>query len=237
MKKRVFVLLLLVILVFAACGHKNEGPNNVGVETQTLAPTQSMDMPEKNENSGISGDETDVQKDIYQDEIKVFGQEIYCDYLKGRIQERMMSSYVFYAPTNGNETDTVMLVVDYEKQYEGDLEGVIDFYNDGTLFLDLGLYYGTGFNNILEEGEEGWFIEVDSTTPVTIKENNLETCQFTGHVINDENVSCYLYGYSFVKNELAFMLMGIVHSPGQEKEIIEKIKNEVDAMIITIRDE
>jgi len=232
MKKIGFICLFL-ILCFTACGKEESGQDDATGVVLSPSPTQ---MVEDIEDSKVTESEGKENETIYEDTVRVGIQSIFCDYLKGRRTERKMSSYVFYTAPRGNETDTVMLVVADEKYYEGDLEGVIDFYNDGTLFLDLGLYHGTGFSNILEEGEEGWFIEVDSTTPVTIKENNLETLQFTGHVVNDEGTSCYLYGYSFIKEGLAHILMGIVHSPGQEQEFIDSVNNEVDAMIITVRD-
>jgi len=232
--KRIIVLCLCGILCFSACG-KEQGTGNVtGADSVSPTPTRVTGKQELTGNSTSTSNEAIVEEDIYEDSIKVRGREIYCDYLKGRRTEGKSSSTTFYAPPRGNETDTVMLVADYENQYKGDLSGVIDYFNGKLFFLDLALYYGTGF---LNAPEGGWIMEIDSTAPVTIKENNLDTIQFTGHVVNDQGTSCYLYGYSFIKNEMALMLLGVVHSPGQEQEIIERIENEVDAMIITVRDE
>lgn len=110
------------------------------------------------------------------------------------------------------------------EEYTGTLEGVIDVYkkdfiSDATTSSSGDLY-----------GSE---IEVISTEKVTVA--GRDSIKFIGTVNNDDEWDCHVYGYTFIINNKAYALIGLVSAKEQDPEMIKEIDERIDKMAATIR--
>ncbi len=72
-----------------------------------------------------------------------------------------------------------------------------------------------------------------------IKISDIDFYRFQGDlVVNNtvEDKNCYAVGYTFIRNNIPFQVVGVVVSDEQKQEEIDEITTYVDAMVKTIRD-
>ena len=62
-----------------------------------------------------------------------------------------------------------------------------------------------------------------------------DSIKFIGTVNNDDEWDCHVYGYTFIINNKAYALIGLVSAKEQDPEMIKEIDERIDKMAATIR--
>ena len=119
----------------------------------------------------------------------------------------------------------VGLIYDNEGVYTGDLWGVADFFSEK--FPERAAYSSRGNLNSS--------ISILTSEACTV--NGFDSVRFTGTCSNDGEWDCHVYGYSFIINDTAFAIIGLVSAREQDPEMIATIDARVDAMAATVRTE
>lgn len=222
MKKFLLILMCVcMILSIVGCGNSDKKVNTPEPQkTEQASPTNSTSQT--TEPTAEPTDEPEYDNVAY-----VAGKKIYVNYKNGRRKDEKHTSLVFHS----NYTEMVSLVYNKRDSFNGDLDDVFDFLNDGLLFGDLAVYSDASFF----DSSKSYPIVPKSQEAVLI--GDLNTIRIVGSVEDTYGRNCYVYGYTFIIDELPCFLVGFVFSEAQEQALIDSITDEVDQMIKTVRTE
>lgn len=223
MKKSISLLLVLAMLFsLAACAASNR-PEGAGADVPTTQQTNGTDPT--NQTDPTQGSEEHGDK--YEDYAKISGKSIYVNYKNGRRDNVKSSSVVFH----GTAVDLVAFAYDDGEGFSGTPADALALINDGRILDDIYMYTFADFHDY----DTAHIIDIQTTENMEI--NGYDMQKFTGVVVDDNGLACYVYGYAFVIEGTPCVLAGFVLSEGQEQSLIDAINVEVDTMVKTIRTE
>ncbi len=123
----------------------------------------------------------------------------------------------------------VGLTFNKSEEYKGNLDGVVEFLSEKFL---------QNISNYQDGNYESSRILIESSSKTKI--NGFDSLKFEGKALNKSNDgewNSYVYGYSFIINDIPVAVIGIVSDKSQETNMINEIKQNVDAIASTIRTE
>ena len=214
--KRITALILaaLMLLPLTACG----GSANTETETNPDAAQQEEYLEETPPAGQTDGTGSAEQKnDTWNLNIPL--KDIYVSYEK-RLREDSHAATSLVYDTNDA---LVGLIYDFDEAYTGDLWGVADYFSEE--FPKRAAWASR--RNVVPP------IEVLTSEACTV--NGFDSVRFTGTCSNDGEWDCHVYGYSFIINDTAFAIIGLVSAREQDPEMIATIDARVDAMAATVR--
>lgn len=223
MKKLLCILLsVFMLFAFAACSDEKDNDSESKAESSEAAASGSEIESSLDSSSEASSEAEEVSETERKTRtIKVLGESIYVDASTEYRAELDVNSQVLT-----RDYDSVLaLTYEYDDAYNGDLNGVIPFLNDG-------------FINDIALKQNGYLggnkIEIKTSEEVTI--NGFDGLKFQGTVSAGE-WDCHVYGYAFIINEIPCAVIGLVSHREQPADLIATINAEIDAMAATIRTE
>lgn len=198
--------------------NNNQNSNQNNQDGGVVTPPQNNDKENETENS----DEITLDGMAY-----VGGRKITINYDATKRKDTKSNSIVFHSQMS----NIVALTYDKTVTYNGTIDEVFDLLNDGDLFKNISTYTGTAFNS----NEKIYSIEINSSKQKKI--NDFDSILIDGYVIDSNNKKALAYGYTFIIDSTPCMLIGIVIDSDSNEAIIDDLKNEVDKMAMTIREE
>ena len=225
MKKFLLSLTLLCLMgCFIACG-KDEVSNSENDTQDTV-----VDNNEKTENQDEStkNNEDNVEKNNGWESEGAGYKSVYYDYPAEShfIREEQAIDFVL-------EKEEIMVGVysDLEQEFNDSVEDVITFVNEDR-FTEAASFAGEGLALWL-----GSDIVVTSSEVVTMA--GMDSMKFTGTTeymaYEQDHWDCYVYGYTFVIEDVSYAVIGLVIPKEQEQSMIDDMKNQVDGIAATIR--
>lgn len=224
--KKIIVLLTIVCMLcgLVACG-KDEGSDS-GNETQDTIVDNNDESENRDEN--IKNDEGNVEKNSGWESENAGYKSVYYDYPAEThfIREQWGIDFVL-------EKEEIMVGVysDLDEEFNDSVEDVITFVNDDR-FTEAASFAGEGLSLWL-----GADIVVTSSEVVTIA--GMDSMKFTGTTeymaYEADPWDCYVYGYTFVIEDISYAVIGLVIPKEQEQSMIDDMKNQVDSIAATIR--
>ena len=212
-----FILVALMLLSLTACG----GSTNTGTET-----TPDVAQQEESQEEATPVEQTESTSPSEQTKdmklLKIPMKHIYLSYERNLREKTQGATQLVY---NTNDA-LVGLIYDNEEVYTGDLWGIADFFSEK-------------FPNKAATSSQGWLSgsRIDILTSEACTVNGFDSVRFTGTCSNDGEWDCHVYGYSFIINDTAFAIIGLVSAREQDPEMIATIDARVDAMAATVRTE
>ena len=216
------ILAAMLLLGLAACGSTNS--ISASEEQPDATQVQPTDVQETNNVQGAESTDDRPALEATND-TEVFASvrnSIYVNYDAGLRTE----SHGPYILAYDTKDALVGMIYDNDHEYTGDLAGVPDFFS--AQFLRAAETSSRGY---LEDSQ----IEVLESEPCTV--NGFDSVRFTGRCLNESEWYCHVYGYSFIINDTAVAIIGLVSAQEQDPEMIATIDARVDAMAATIRTE
>lgn len=210
------ILAAMLLLSLTACG---------GANSAAAPEEQSDSMPVQPAN--VQGTETpddshspEAAKDT--EVYSITREKIYVNY-DASLRTKSHGSYILAYDTNDALTG---VIYDGDHEYTGDLAGVPGFFS-AKFLRDA----ETSSRGNLEDSQ----IEVLESESCTV--NGFDSIRFTGRCLNNNEWYCHVYGYSFIINDTAVAIIGLVSAQEQDPEMIATIDARVDTMAATIRTE
>ncbi|MBE6640915.1 MAG: hypothetical protein E7619_04940 [Ruminococcaceae bacterium] len=221
MKKLTLIIITLMLAAaFAACGTKaptgDTDPVPGGTEqAQTSSPAEEI--------TGAVTEKAELKGKAY---IPAKNIGIRFDTTKRR-REMKSDSMVFY----GEIGSIVALTYDDEfEEYTDSVDKVFDLLNDGEVFEDISIDIGGNFR-----GDDKYIINLISSEKTTVA--GLESVKILGNVKDHYGKTALVYGYTFVIDKTPCMLVGVVIDEANNRDVVQAIKEEVDLMAQTIKEE
>ena len=217
--KKCFALFLAVALLLSltACGSTSNTGTETTLNVAQQKETQVEDTPVEQAESTSPAKQTE-----YTGLLRIPRRSIYVSYEKGLREKEQGATTLVY---NTNDA-LVGLTYDFDKVYTGDVDGVAQFFAED-------------FPNRASTSSQGWLFgsRIDILTSEACTVNGFDSVRFTGTCSNDGEWDCHVYGYSFIINDTAFAIIGLVSAREQDPEMIATIDARVDAMAATVRTE
>ena len=216
MKRWISAILATMLLFLTACG----GAANTEIETNPDAARQEEHLKETTPAEQSDGTDSAGQEAGTWD-LWIPINDVYISYEKRLKEEHHSATSLVY------DTDDALagLIYDFDEAYAGDLWGVAD-------------YFSEKFPKMASTSSRGYLhsaFEVLTSEACTV--NGFDSVRFTGTCSNDGEWDCHVYGYSFIINDTAFAIIGLVAAQEQDPEMIATIDARVDAMAATVRTE
>ena len=223
--KKLVVLLMMIVLTgcFIACGKEEEVVTDNGQTDEVVTDNENT---EDNGNEDATVEKTD---DVEWDSYLIRG--VYFDYPSSHYLDKRPGGYFIL-----KDNDDIMVAVyaDIDEEFNDSLEDVINFVNDEDFTTYASLAGGGGSSFYL--GED---IVVTSSEMVTMA--GMDSMKFEGTTPNrfrDEAYwDCYVYGYTFIINDMSYAVIGLVTPQEQDEEMIKQMKQLVDDVASTVRTE
>jgi hypothetical protein len=215
--KKVLCLLLAALLVcsMVACG-KTPATN------ETTAPI--VDVPDETEEQPQETTEATVpqqtEPQTTSNVVQIPGKEIYFTYPEGWIVEEEIYTLALME----DDSALVGICYDYYTPFDGNLEGLIDYY--AQPFLRDISSYSKGY---LRDSN----IEVLTTESSTIA--GYDCVKFTAKARNNDEWDCHLYGYTFVIGDTTLMVTGLVSAQSQDDGMIKAIDKLTDEIAGSVK--
>ena len=214
MKNRSFLIVMLfVVLLLSSCGTEQENSEGIS-STETIIINESVDEPSETETVFVEQENNELLSNTYQ-----FPEpEIYID----------IPSY------NSIESGFTCIYKDGESKY-----------------ITFSCFRNDVANNVLEAFEvaypkfknnvSSWHrINTEKFTSMeAVEVNGIETQKVVGTVEYGMKTmtDCYLYGYSFIFEDVPCAIIGVVSDKSQPQEEIDELIAIVDAMMESVRTE
>ena len=211
------ILVALMLLSLTACG----GSTNTGTETTPDAAPEPSQAVEDIQQADTTQESDSTEKSGYTELLRIPMRSIYVSYEKG-LREKEQGATTLVYDTNDA---LVGLIYDNEEVYTGDLWGIADFFSEK--FPQKAASSSRGNLNS----------PINILTSEACTVNGFDSVRFTGTCSNDGEWDCHVYGYSFIINDTAFAIIGLVSAREQDPELIATIDARVDAMAATVRTE
>lgn len=218
--KRLFTLFLaaMLLLSLTACG----GTTNTATEPNSDATPQQSQATEDKQQADDTEDSGSPEKSEYTEVLSIPLKDIYISYEYGLRDKRQGSTTLVYDTNDA----LVGLTYDFDGAYTGGVDGVAQFFAE-----DFPKRAATSSQGDLY----GSRIDILASEACTV--NGFDSVRFTGTCSNDGEWDCHVYGYSFIINDTAFAIIGLVSAQEQDPELIATIDARVDAMAATVRTE
>ena len=210
------ILAAMLLLSLTACG------SSANAGTETTPNTAQQEEPQV---EATPVEQTESSKPAEQTEdmklLSIPMKHIYLSY------ERKLREYTQGATQLVYDTNDALvgLIYDNEEVYTGDLWGIADFFSEK--FPQRAASSSRGNLNS----------PINILTSEACTVNGFDSVRFTGTCSNDGEWDCHVYGYSFIINDTAFAIIGLVSAREQDPELIATIDARVDAMAATVRTE
>lgn len=225
MKKLVLLLMIVCFTgCFVACGKDNVSDSGNNTQDTMIDNGETIE----NQNENIKNDESSVEKNDGWESEGAGYKSVYYDYPSEThfVREKPSIDFVL-------EKEEIMVGVygDIDEEFNDSVEDVITFVNDDK-FTEKASLAGEGLALWL-----GADIVVDSSEVVTMA--GMDSMKFTGTTeymaYEEEPWNCYVYGYTFVIEDVSYAVIGLVLPKEQEQSMIDDMKNQVDSIAATIR--
>lgn len=210
------ILAAMLLLSLAACGGANSA---AAPEEQSDSTKVQPDEEQESETTKIDSS-LETPKDT-----EVFASARNSIYVNYDASLRT-KSHGFYILAYDTKDALVGMIYDGKHEFTGDITGVADYFS--PIFLRAAETSSRGYL-------EGSQIEVLESEACTV--NGFDSIRFTGRCLNDNEWYCHVYGYSFIINDTAVAIIGLVSAQEQDPEMIATIDARVDAMAATVRTE
>lgn len=229
--KRLILLIMLVCLAtsFIACG-KDEVPESEGQDV-VLKDNQNVESTDDKDDT-----ETNNVTENDNMEVDYIGAMCY-DYSAENqwIEEHLGTHFTM------NQDENIVVGVFYDSENNSSVEKVIEYVNKYTFAHAAAYVSRTGLCL-------GGDIVVTSSENVTV--NDLECMRFEGNTPNETSYrdvdtgeiissewDAYVYGYTFLVDNKSYAVIGIVTPEEQEQSMIDEMKQQVDDIMASMRDE
>ena len=234
MKKYVLLFMLVCLATsFIACGQDEVSEVENDNQDVILGDEQaSNSFDDKDEDVSIK-----KENDIETETICVG--EKYFDYPATHTSEDLFTNDFFMLE------DEIILGISYDsgEEFNDSLEKVIDYVNKGKFTEAASRLAGGGPAANLGE-------DIVAKTSEKVTVNGIDCMKFTGSTLNkstnadlnseelyDAEWDAYVYGYAFLVNNVSYAVIGIVTPEEQEQSMIDEMKQQVDDIMASIRDE
>ena len=215
-----FALFLAVALLLSltACG----GSSNTETETTSDAAPEPSQAIEDIQQADTTQESDSTEKSEYTEILNIPLRDIYVSYEQGLREKKQGATTLVYDTNDA----LVGLTYDFDRVYTGDVDGVAQFFAED-------------FPNRAATSSQGHLSgsRIDILTSEACTVNGFDSVRFTGTCSNDGEWDCHVYGYSFIINDTAFAIIGLVSAQEQDPEMIATIDARVDAMAATVRTE
>ncbi len=228
--KKLVVLLMMIVLTgcFIACGKEEEVVTDNGQTEDVIV--EDKDTEDNSAEVGSSNKNEEKENDIEID--TYYNGSVFYDYpTTHSIKEEGGIAFIL-----SDEQDIMVgLYRDVIGKKENDsLENIVDFANEDG-FMDSVSRAGTGASTFYLEED----IVVTSSEIVTMA--GRDSMKFEGTTPNrfrDEATwDCYVYGYTFLFDNISYAVIGVVAPQEQDETMIEQMKQQVDDMAASLRTE
>lgn len=221
--KRVISFLVIFVMLFTlvACSENTTEPQ--GSETSGNS-SQTPDATTGGDDTTTSTTEPPVD-DEYNRYRQIADHNIYVDFKTGRRDSASLNSHVFY----GSGEDIVVFVYS-GAEYSGSVDGIMDLLNDGSIPLN-----AIGHTDAKFKTTGNYPINVAKTENTRVGSN--DCVKFTGEVTDANGRICFSYGYTFIVDGKACMLVGFVFTEAQASDEKLSISTEIDKMMASVRTE
>ena len=210
------ILVAFMLLFLTACG----GSTNTEAETNSGVPEQTQTIKDIQPESTVQENDPTEMVD-YSEVLDIPLRGIYVSYEYGLRESKEGSTTLVYDTNDA----LVGLTYDIDSLYTGGVDGVAQFFADD--FPKRAAYSSRGNLNSS--------ISILTSEACTV--NGFDSVRFTGTCSNDGEWDCHVYGYSFIINDTAFAIIGLVSAREQDPEMIATIDARVDSMAATVRTE
>lgn len=222
--KRFLLFFLTVIFCFSftACGSSKqsyEGDHSTQKVSDDIFTTLKP----------INTNEEKNYSDSFSQINKIVGRSLFINYNSSRRTFSQSNTIVYY----NNNSDVISLAYDFDENilFSGTAREALDYLNDGRIFRAIDTHGDAYFS------KNGMIYKIDFSSIEDKAIKDINSVVFYGSVTDDEGIKCYIYGYAFVLENTAFILSGVDTSRQQREEIKNSIIEEIDGMIMTVRNE
>ncbi len=231
MKKLILVALMCAMTAtFAACGNDESSESKTTEDTKPSVSdaTTTTTQEEKDESR---------PEEIVEDELSEYGMwskalfhDVYLDYKNGYRDDTVSNGVVYQS---SRDYMTGILNVDQDIEFNGTLEDVFEAIDHNMFFRGMDTKTDIALNRDLT-----YRMEMTSSENVTIENvmgEKIDCIRFTAEFTDEEQKTCYVYGYTFIIDGRPFMLLGYTCDDEQTEELKEIVRTDIDAMIQTVR--
>lgn len=220
MKKTISAILAAaaVITMTASCSTEQGGVSSTATENSSTA---SVTESSKTEESSSDVNQ-DIKPEISYDDKKLVGYDIRLDAISNRRTRGVYGATIFYG--NGKSMVSVKPV---KEEFSGTYKDIFAVLNTGKNLDDINRGLDVKFLY-----DEEYPFTVESETDVEIK--GLQCRKITGSVTDKEGKKLLGYGYTFIFDNIPFMLMGYVFDESDDT-VKQELIDEVEVMIGSIR--
>ncbi len=222
MKKTISAILAAaaVITMTASCSTEQGGVSSTATENSSATSVTESSKVEEN----ISEDNTENKPDVSYYDKKLIGFDIRVDARIDRRIDGAAGGTIFYG--NGESFVSVKPV---KEEFSGTYKDILPVLNTGKNLDDI----DNGLIASFDEDKE-YFFTVESETDVEIK--GMQCLKITGSIADVDNKKILGYGYTFIFDNIPFMLMGYVFDESDDT-VKQELIDEVEVMIGSLRTE
>ena len=216
--KKIIVLLTIVCMLcgLVACG-KDE-VSKTGNDSQDIVSEDNQTM----ENTNDKNNDVETEYDV-------IGYKYYDYPATHWIKTEGYFHFVML-----DEQIMIATYEDLDGEVNESLEAIIDYVNEDRFTISASCAGEGGPTFGL--GED---VKVTSSEKVTIA--GMDCMKFEGTTLNkgedDITWDAYVYGYTFLVDEISYAVIGIVTPEEQEQSMIDEMKQQVDDIMASMRDE
>lgn len=228
--KKLVVLLMMIVLTgcFIACGKEEEVVTDNGQTDEVVTDNENTEDGSEEDKSSSKDEEKEENVDVD----TYYNGSVFYDYpITHSIREEGGIAFIV-----SDEHDIMVgLYRDVIDKKENDsLENIVDFANEDGFMKKVARAGSGGSTFYLEED-----IVVTSSEIVTMA--GRDSMKFEGTAPNKDTDGptwdCYVYGYTFLFDNISYAVIGVVAPQEQDEEMIEQMKQQVDDMAASLRTE
>ena len=233
--KKLVLLLTLVYLTgcFIACGKNEVSKTENNSQDVVSEDNQETKNTDDNEPTESNKKENDIETET------ICVGEKYFDYPATHTSEDLFTNDFFMLE------DEIILGISYDsgEEFNDSLQKVIDYVNKGKFTETASRLAGGGPAANLGE-------DIVAKTFEEVTVNGIDCMKFTGSTLNksinmdlnseelyDAEWDAYVYGYAFLVNNVSYAVIGIVTPDEQAQSMIDEMKQQVDNIMASMRDE
>ena len=229
-KKFVCAMLMAMCLTFGACG------KDVSPEESSQEQTESSASKKSESNKTEASEESKVDDEIaqlYSEVREIYSCKVYYNYNRKYREHEYFFDQFFMT---GSKVVPIMRYYEakgYNEYYnkpafEGGLDDIWDYYNDGYLFI------GAGRDQSYLVVENNEFLPMELQSQEDVKVHDIDTKKFTATATHKDG-NLYIVGYMFMLNDSPFMLTDVIFNDDGDEALRKQAEEEVDIMMTTVR--
>lgn len=214
----VFLAAAAIITMAASCSDSKttSTPGNEASNSESNAESSKEEISQSESSSESSSGAVNLDRELLYD-IKM-----YVDLMYGRRTKLYDDSYVF----RFGDEDVIILKY-LGDDFTGTNKDILPYLNTGKMWKEVDEHLDVSMPE-----DKDFFLTVDSETDADV--NGKQCRKITGSVTDEEGTKVLAYGYTFIYENIPFMMMGYVLEECQAEKM-PRVMDEVDAMTANLR--